>query len=232
MGNQAAPLAIKTGVTLAYVKGSPDTITDSGSGFITAGFAPGQTLYTFGASTAGNDLTAAVIANVTAGTITLATNNALAGSEAFPAGGVMLTCKGGSIRDMLAKGALRIYGGTIAATADGAITGTLIAQLTSAGATFTPGSFANAISLGPATAGVIGMAAGEVWSGTASGAGGVATHYRFVGNATDNDGATSTLPRIQGSVATSGGDATMVSTTISPSQVVTVTSWSYTYSPT
>jgi hypothetical protein len=214
MGMQAKPAAIKIGATLAYVQGSPDTITDSGNGFITAGFAPGQSLFSFGATTAGNDLAGATVVSVTAGTITLSTTNALAGSEAFPAGGVLLACTGGSLRDVFANGVLRIYGGTIAATADSAITGTLICTLTLASGAFTPGSFANGLLFGAATAGVIGMLAGQVWSGTASGAGGIATHYRFVGNASDNDGATSTLPRIQGSIATSGADATMVSTTI------------------
>jgi len=62
----------KTATTIAFVEGggSADTITDSGSGFVTAGFAAGQTLIVEG--TVSND-GIYLIDTVVAGTITLTT---------------------------------------------------------------------------------------------------------------------------------------------------------------
>lgn len=128
-------------------------------------------------------------------------------------------------------GVLRVFSGTMPATANAAITGTLLVQLTISAGTFVAGAFGNGLTFGAAAAGVIGMAAGEVWSGV-SVAAGVATHYRFVGNAADSNALSTTLPRIQGTVSTSGADANMPSTTITLGQTVSASAWDYTLAPT
>jgi hypothetical protein len=231
-GGQAAPVAIKVGTSLAYVGGSPNSISSSNNDLVTLGFSPGQAIYTFNATTPGNNLVAVTLLSVAVGTMTFAAGT-IANAEIFPASGVVVACKGGSLRDQFMNGVLRIFSGVIPSTADSAITGTLLAQLTLAGGAFTAGQFANGLQFGAATAGVIGMLAGESWSGNAVAAG-VATHYRFVGNsADDNSDNTSakTLPRIQGTIGTSSTDATMPNATITIGQPVTAMSWTYSYSP-
>lgn len=60
-----------TADTLAVVAGTPDTITDSASGFVTAGFEAGMTIILEDVTESDDDLEMRTIASVTAGTITL-----------------------------------------------------------------------------------------------------------------------------------------------------------------
>lgn len=62
--------ATKTATTIAFVNSNPDTITDSGNGFVTAGFEVGDQITVTGAAQAGNNSTF-TIATVAAGTLTL-----------------------------------------------------------------------------------------------------------------------------------------------------------------
>ena len=77
-------LASKT--TIAFVAGTPytvaPTITDSASGFVTAGFAAGDTLFVSGSTANSRNFT---IATVTAGTITLVMKDILTTEAASPA---------------------------------------------------------------------------------------------------------------------------------------------------
>ena len=59
---------------LAYVDGGTgsDTITHSASGFVTAGFAPGDSIYTYGSTTAGNNMSGVALTGVAAGSEKLA----------------------------------------------------------------------------------------------------------------------------------------------------------------
>ena len=65
-----------TGTTFAAVDSNPDTITDSGTGFVTAGFKVGDTIRISGAGDAANHGTH-VLDVVTAGTLTLSSASAL-----------------------------------------------------------------------------------------------------------------------------------------------------------
>lgn len=232
MGFQARPKAIAIGTNLSYVDGGvgADSITDAGNLLVSDGFEPGRLIYTYGSTTAANNLSAVVLLSVAAGSMTFATGTVNT-PEAFTSGTVVVCCDGGSVRDTFCHGVLRIFSGTVPAAADDAITGTLLAQLTISSGVFVAGAFTNGLTFGDAAAGVIGMAAGEVWSGLAVAAGS-ATHYRFVGNPADSNASSTTLCRIQGTVNTSGADAIMPNTTISLGQTVTATSWTYTYNPT
>ena len=69
-----------TATTIAFVNSNPDTITDSGSGFLTAGFAEEDTIIITGSSFNDANCTVAspcTIDSVTAGTITLVSENTL-----------------------------------------------------------------------------------------------------------------------------------------------------------
>ena len=64
------------GTGIAFVDSGPDTITDTGDGFITAGFEAGQKITVTGAAQAGNN-TRFTIATVAKGTITLISTDAV-----------------------------------------------------------------------------------------------------------------------------------------------------------
>jgi len=66
--------------TMAFVTGTPATITDSGSGFVTAGFKDGMTMIIEGSTS--NDKQV-LIDTVVAGTITLAAGETLASEDAI-----------------------------------------------------------------------------------------------------------------------------------------------------
>ena len=232
MGKQAVLVGFKSGATLAYADngGSPDSITDSGNGLITSGFAPNQLIWTKNPTTGGNALSGVSLISVAAGTMTFVTGT-LAQSEAFPAAGCVMSFRGGSIRDIFKDGVLRIFAGTAPSTADAATTGTLLCQLTLSSGAFVAGAFDNGLEFSAATAGVIGILSGETWSGLNL-ATGVATHFRLVGNAADNNGSSTSLQRIQGTVGTSGTDITTANTTLTVDETTTCSTFTLTYAPT
>lgn len=78
-----------TGTTIAFVDSNPDTITDSGNGFVTAGFQAGDVIVVSGAVNAGNNGTF-TIDTVVAGTITLTAGATLTAESAGAT--VTITC--------------------------------------------------------------------------------------------------------------------------------------------
>lgn len=87
-GRTAIFTAHKTASTIAIVNGTPDTITDSASGFVTAGFKAGQTLIIEGSTASDGQY---LIASVSAGTITLSSDDA----PTAMAAGTSITLHGG-----------------------------------------------------------------------------------------------------------------------------------------
>ena len=216
------------GATLDFVDGggSDDSITDSGTGFITAGFAPGDIVFIQG-STSNDPASGAVITGVTAGTLTFATGSLVA-TEVALAGTVVGFARGGSMKDIFKDGVLRIYSGTQPSSPDNAIAGTLLLEITESGGAFAHGAFANGLEFeNDPTAGEMEKASGETWQGTGLVAG-TAGWFRFCANPTDNGAASTVLPRIDGSVGTSGADLNMSSTTITVGATYTIDSFKLT----
>jgi len=77
----AFPFAKRSATTIAFVDSNPDTITDSGNGFLTAGFKAGDRIIISGAAQAANNGTFNIV-TVTAGTITLEAEIALTAETA------------------------------------------------------------------------------------------------------------------------------------------------------
>lgn len=77
--NDTSNGATQTAATIAFVNSNPDTITDSGNGFVTAGFKRGQTITITGSVSNNGTFT---IASVTAGTITLISTDSLTAESA------------------------------------------------------------------------------------------------------------------------------------------------------
>ena len=124
--------------------------------------------------------------------------NAMAGSTGFAGA--------------FANGIIEIYSGTQPATADAAATGTLLGTVTTNGGAFTPGTATNGLTFATAAAGGVAKSTG-LWQFTGI-ANGTAGWFRLKGNALDDNTTSTVLPRMDGSIANSGGDMQLSNTTI------------------
>ncbi len=232
LGLQASPVTVIneviTSSNLAYADngGSDDTITDDGSNFITKNLAPGMKIYTFGSTTPGNDLAGVTLSAVVAGTLTFPSGS-LSLTEAFAATTLIVACKGGSIKDIFHDGVLRIYSGTQPSDADQAVAGTMLLEISESGGAFGAGEFANGLEFGAAASGAISKAVAETWQDLGIAAG-TAGWFRFCANPTDAGGASTSLPRIDGSIGTSGADLNMSSTSIVVGSTYTIDTFTLT----
>lgn len=117
------------------------------------------------------------------------------------------------LRTALAAGVINIYSGPQPSSADDPIQGTFLAQVTVDSLPWNPGSPDNGLNLDVPVNGVIAKVAAENWSFKGA-SDGVAGWFRFVGNAPDDGSASTTLPRIDGSVGTYGADLNLSNTNI------------------
>jgi hypothetical protein len=110
---------------------------------------------------------------------------------------------GAGFSGTFANGIINVYSGAQPANADAAITGTLLLTITLASGAFTAGTPTNGLTFAAAAAGVASKTG--VWSGNGVAAG-TAGWARFVGNAVDGGALSTTLPRMDMAVGTSGAD--------------------------
>lgn len=119
------------------------------------------------------------------------------------------------LRTALDLGFLKIYSGTVPATADDALGSAVLLCTISNNGTATGLTFDAA-----ASSGVLAKASGEVWKGT-NAASGTASFYRFV--APGDTGALSTTEaRMQGAIAVSGAELNLSSTTLTAAAEQTI----------
>lgn len=111
------------------------------------------------------------------------------------------------------NGAIYVYSGPQPATADSAIQGTQLGLITLNNGAWTPGVSTNGLQFDAPVAGVVSKAAAQVWRmlGIANGTAG---WFRLVGNPVDAGGSSTTLPRMDGTIAISGGDMNLSSLSI------------------
>lgn len=133
----------------------------------------------------------------------------------------------GSLKATLDGGYIHIYSGTAPATPNDAISGTLLATIYSDGGAATAGLNFEA----SASSGVIQKASGETWDNSTAGniATGTATHYLHVASAESDGtaiGASTTAPRILGTVALAGGDMDLANTSLTLGQVQSINFYS------
>ena len=117
------------------------------------------------------------------------------------------------LKTALANGIINIYTGAQPASADSAASGTLLGTVTVDAGAFTHGVATNGVNFDTPVAGVLAKAVSENWkfNGIVSGTAG---YFRFVGNPVDDGLVSTILPRIDGSVAKTGGDMTLSNTAI------------------
>jgi UDP-N-acetylglucosamine enolpyruvyl transferase len=121
----------------------------------------------------------------------------------------------GSLKSTFNLGFLKIYAGTVPADADASLGSATLLCTVSVNSTGTGITFAAS-----ASGGTIVKNSGEVWSGV-NVATGTASFYRLV-TAGDTGGASTTEARIQGTVATSGADLNLTSTSLTASATQTI----------
>lgn len=122
------------------------------------------------------------------------------------------------------KGIIEIRTGSQPASADAAPTGTLLGVVTIASGAFTPGSPTNGLTFAAATGGSVSKTG--VWSFNGIAAG-VAGWFRLKANALDNDTVSTTLPRLDGSCAVSGGDMNLSNISIAIGAPNTIDAFQY-----
>jgi len=136
-----------------------------------------------------------------------------------------------SLKTIFTDGIIEIRTGAQPAAADDLVTGTLLGTVTLDAGAFTPGAATNGLEFGTASAGVIGINPGETWKFNAI-ATGVAGWFRFKGNALDNDAASTTLPRIDGSVGKGTGDMSLSVTSLTTGAPTTIDTFNLTLNQT
>ena len=104
-----------------------------------------------------------------------------------------------SLKEQLDDGFMKLYSGTVPATADAALGGATLLCTLSVNSTGVGISFDTT-----ATGDMLSKAPGEIWSGT-NAVSGTATFYRHVAAADDGTLST-TAPRLQGTIAVAGAD--------------------------
>jgi hypothetical protein len=124
-----------------------------------------------------------------------------------------------------ANGVMEIYSGTQPATADAAVTGTLLGTVTLASGAFTPGVATNGLTFAAASGGAVSKSGTWSFSGVASGTAG---WFRLKGNATDAGAISTVLPRLDGSIAVSGADLNLSNLAIASGVPVTIDTFVWT----
>jgi hypothetical protein len=124
-------------------------------------------------------------------------------------------------------GIIYVYSGPQPTDADTAVQGTLLGRVTVNNAAWAAGSPTNGLGFDAPAAGVISKAAAEVWRmlGIADGTAG---WFRLCGNAADAGGSSTSLPRMDGTVAISGGDMNLSSISIVTSAPTTIDTFTFT----
>jgi len=112
----------------------------------------------------------------------------------------------GSLKTIFNLGSIKIYSGSAPASANDAVSGTLLCTITNNGGG-TGITFAAS-----ASSGAISKNGSETWKGT-NAASGTAGYFRLVG-ASDDGTSSTTQPRIQGTIGTAGEDMNLSSVSL------------------
>lgn len=121
----------------------------------------------------------------------------------------------------LANGVIHIYSGPQPTTADSAVTGTLLGIVSTDGLPFAFGTATNGLAFDAASGGSVAKEPDDTWkfSGLENGTAG---WFRLMGNPMDNLGASTTLPRLDGSIGTSGADLNLSNISVKAGKPATI----------
>lgn len=124
-----------------------------------------------------------------------------------------------------ANGIIEIRTGTQPASADSAASGTLLGVVTIASGPFTPGESTNGLTFAAAANGAVSKSGTWSFVGIAQGTAG---WFRFKGNGVDNGGASTSLPRLDGSIGSSGANLNLSNINIEIGAPTTIDSFTWT----
>lgn len=125
------------------------------------------------------------------------------------------------LKDAMADGVLRIYSGAQPTSADNAPGGTLLLEITLDAGAFVHGSPTNGLEFDAPSAGTVSKAAAETWRGLGLVAG-TAGWARFSANPLDDNSLSTTIKRIDMSVAKTGADLNIANTSIAVGAPTTI----------
>jgi hypothetical protein len=221
------PARLITGTTFAFEDGTgtggTDRITDSGNGFVTAGYEPGEYITVAGSTS--NNVSGVKVSAVAAGYLEIpagSLSTESAGDQVIIAAG----SAGGSMDELLRNGIIEIYTGTQPSSADSAESGTKLLRITLSSGAFTPGSPTNGLNFATAVSGVASKESGETWSGAGI-TDGTAGWFRFYDNSYTT-GASTTAVRYDGVCGVGSGELRMSSLTVATSATTTIDTGSLT----
>ena len=125
-----------------------------------------------------------------------------------------------------ANGVIEIRTGTQPSDADQAATGTLLGTVTLNSGAFVAGVATNGLTFGAPVAGVVSKSGVWSFNGVAVGTAG---WFRLKGNATDAGGLSTVLPRLDGSISTSGADMNLSNISIVNGGPTTIDSFTFAF---
>ncbi len=123
-----------------------------------------------------------------------------------------------------ANGMIEVYSGTQPVSADAAVTGTLLGRITLGSGAFTEGSPTNGLTFAAPASGSVSKSGTWSFNGIAAGTAG---WFRLRGNATDAGATSTSLPRLDGSIATSGADMNLSNIVIAIGAPNTIDSFTF-----
>ncbi len=124
-----------------------------------------------------------------------------------------------------ANGVIEVRTGSQPGTADAGASGTLLGTVTLNSLPFNPGVADNGLTFAAAAAGAVSKSGVWSFNGIASGNAG---WFRLKGNAVDEGQSSTDLPRLDGSISTSGADLNLSNTAIAVGAPNTIDSFSFT----
>lgn len=132
------------------------------------------------------------------------------------------------VKEAFTNGVMYIYSGPQPVNADAAVQGTLLGIVTKDAGAFSFGVGTNGLNFDAPAAGVLSKAAADAWKFIGLVAG-TAGWFRLMGNPNDALGSSTTLPRIDGTVATVGGDLNLSSVNVVVGAPTTIDVWQLTF---
>lgn len=116
-------------------------------------------------------------------------------------------------KGVFAKGCIKVYSGAPPATADGAVTGTLLGTISDAGGAFVFDDPTNGLDFEDPVAGVVAKAIAQTWEmlGVATGTAGWG---RLCANAVDDGTSSTSLPRVDFDIGSAGTSAIVATTRV------------------
>jgi len=191
---------------------NPDTITRDSGSWIADGFRLGDYISVFGATTGGNNFIGKKIIDIAALTLTLASGS-LAGTEATVAGTVVAVARGGSLRDILSFGYLKIFTGLQPNSANDVETGSLLVKITDDGGAHSTGVGTNGLQFNDDAANnKLSKLTTQTWKGT-PGASNTAGWFRFYSR-DGVEGASAVAIRFDGACGLSGAELNLATLSI------------------